>query len=366
MADSKIIVARRKKIGKNIFLIYSERTNNGWKDIGRYKIFDLPADMPATMDKLDLSRLNWEEMPDLSSLTVKDFDCSYNKLSKLENCPKVTGHLNCSCNPNLTGFDCAAQHVGTLICMCCKSLETLTGAPTADNYIIAENKSLKNLNGMALVADEIVCKHNESLINLTGISEHIDTLVVENNPALIGLNCTCTTVKRFVLTENNALQSLNDGPKSVQQYIICNNAALISLYGAPPTVEEIVIENNPIYNLVGGPSSAAIYNLSHNPNLTSLMGCAPDVKEFIMQHCDAIETLEYAPPNAIRYICNHNLNLRSLGQIPPDPNLIDYSDCPSIMGVPRQKSRMERHEELRQAYENRDWAYILGYYGHNK
>jgi len=362
MADSEI-VACRKKIGKNIFLIYSVWTNRGRQDIGRYNIFDLPADMPATIDKLDLSRLNWQELPDLSSLTVKDFNCSHNNLSKLEHCPTVTGHFNCSYNPNLTGFDCASQHVGTLICMGCDSLETLVGAPTADNYIINYNKSLKNLNGMDLVAKKITCTHNDSLIDLTGISDYIDMLVVANNPALIGLNCPRTTIGQFNLVENNALQSLNGGPKTVQKYIIRNNASLTSLYGASDIVDEIVIENTPVDTLVGGPSKATIYKLLRNPKLTSLQGCATDVETFIMQHCDAIKTLEYAPSNAKWYKCNHNQKLKSLGQIPPKPELIDYSDCPLVTGVPRQMSRMEQHEELRQAYINREWECIRRYYG---
>lgn len=365
MADSEI-VAYRKKIGKNIFLVYSTRINNEWQDIGQYNIFNLPADMPARMNKLDLSRLNWEKLPDLSSLTVKDFDCSHNKLSTLEHCPNVTGRFNCSYNPNLTGFDCASQHVGTLICVECDSLESLTGAPTADNYIINYNKSLKNLNGMGLVAKKLTCAHNDSLIDLTGISDYIDTLIVANNSALIGLNCTRTTVGQFELIENNALQSLNGGPKSVKKYIIRDNAALTSLYGASTTVDEIVIENNPVDNLVGGPSKATIYKLLRNSKLTSLMGCAEDVETFIMHHCDAIRTLEYAPLNAKRYECSRNPKLRSLGQIPPKPELINYSDCPLITDAPKQMSHMEQHEELRQAYINRDHEYIHRYYGWKK
>lgn len=365
MADSEIVASRRK-IGKNIFLDYSMRTNNGWQDIGRYNIFGLPADKPAYIETLDVSRMKWTELPDLSSLTVKDFNCSRNNLSKIEHCPKVTGHFNCSYNPKLTVFDCASQHVNTLICVCCDSLESLVGAPEADNYIIAKNKSLKNLNGMALVAKEITCANNDSLTDLTGISDYIDTLIVVNNPTLIGLNCTRTTVGRFELGKNNALQSLVGGPTSVQEYIIHDNAALTSLYGASATVEEILIKNNPIVDLVGGPAEAKTYQLLHNAKLTSLVGCAPNVETFIMQHCDSIRTLEYAPTNAQRYKCNHNPNLRSLGQIPPNPELIDYSDCPLIKGVPKQESRMEKHEKLRQAYINRNLEYITRYYGWNQ
>lgn len=365
MADREIL-ACRKKIGKNIFLVYSTRINNRWQDIGQYSIFNLPADMPAKMNKLDLSRLNWKELPDLSSLTVKDFDCSHNNLLKLDYCPNVTGSFNCSYNPNLTDFDCVSQHVGTLICVACDSLESLMGAPTADNYIINYNKSLKNLNGMNLPAKKLICTHNDSLIDLTGISDCIDTLVVANNPSLIGLNCAHTSVGQFELIGNNALQSLNGGPKFVKKYIIRNNAALTSLYGAPTTVEEIVIENNPINNLLGGPTKATVYKLLHNSKLTGLMGCATDVEIFVMHHCDAIRTLEYAPLNAKRYECSRNPQLRSLGQILPNPELINYNDCPMVENAPKQLSHKEKCEQLRQAYIDNNQEYIKDFYTNRK
>jgi hypothetical protein len=80
---------------------------------------------------LDLSYLNLTKLPEiLKDISVdRNFDCSHNNLTSLENCPKtVGGSFYCGHN-KLTSLDGATEYVGSSFYCSYNNLTSLTGAP---------------------------------------------------------------------------------------------------------------------------------------------------------------------------------------------------------------------------------------------
>ena len=113
---------------------------------------------------LKLTGLDLTKLPDiLKDITVGgSFDCSYNNLTSLENCPKtVGGNFGCGFN-NLTSLEGSPSSVGGNFDCYNNNLTTLEGAPSSvgEDFSCNDNK-LKSLDGVPkFVGGSFRCENN--------------------------------------------------------------------------------------------------------------------------------------------------------------------------------------------------------------
>ncbi len=136
---------------------------------------------------LSLNKVGLTKLPDiLKDITVgESFDCSYNNLTSLENCPKtVGGNFGCGFN-NLTSLEGSPSSVGGNFDCYNNNLTSLEGAPSS-------------------VGEDFNCNDN-----------HLTSL--ENCPKTVGRNFDCSY---------NYLTSLAGAPKIVDKDFHCRNNTL--------------------------------------------------------------------------------------------------------------------------------------------
>lgn len=364
--EQEFIKGCRRKIGKKVFIEFFDINNNF---IARYDIYKLPTDKIIEMPVLDLARCNLTELPDMSMLRVFNFNCSANKIENLVGCPQTAKRIMCTYNDNLTSLRGAPANVDEFKCGYCRELENLIGGPKlAVSYEIWCNNKLASLVGAPERVFSFGLTNCNAIQNLMGGPKFARDYSVQYCENLVSLAGAPDVVEdTFFLANNPKLKNLIGGPKKVGGYVIKNNNGMTSVAGAAETVDKFVCQYNvSLVDLVGGPKSATFYDVSYNPNLVSLRGCAENVEIFIAHTCDKLETLEYAPKNAKQYRVYRNPKLKSLAHINPATQKIDYTDCPLLVGAPKQLSHHEKHEMLRQAYLDNNQEFIKQFYGHQK
>ncbi len=161
-----------------------------------YNLFNLPKNFVIEKD-IDISGSGFEELPDLSTITIKgSFNCSRNKLKSLKGAPRVVeGNFDCSYNNN--------------------SLSSLKGAPE-------------------IVNGDFDC-------NQTGL------ITLEGAPKSVGGDFSCYA---------NQLETLRGAPQYVGGYFSCQCCNLNSLEGSPKIVGQSFIANgNNFTSTKGAPKS---------------------------------------------------------------------------------------------------------------
>jgi len=151
--------------------------------------------LPVRFDRIngnfDISNNNLTTLEGCPKVVIKDFNCSYNKLTSLFDCPTDVGNFDCSHN------------------------------------------SLKNLSyGPKEVKGNYDCSFNE----------------------LISIKASATpkSVKGYFKCNNNRLVSLEGGPKTIDAYFDCSSNFLENLMGGPSTVKENYICNSNRLNELDG------------------------------------------------------------------------------------------------------------------
>jgi len=140
--------------------------------------------LPIKFDRVDgyfnISNNDLETLEGCPKVVIKDFNCSYNKLTSLFDCPVEVGNFDCSHN------------------------------------------NLKNLSyGPKEVKGTYDCSFNE----------------------LVSIKASPRTIKGHFKCNNNRLVSLDGGPKTIDIYFDCSNNHLESLMGGPITVKEDYVCN---------------------------------------------------------------------------------------------------------------------------
>jgi len=186
-----------------------------------YDIYNLPKNFVINGD-LDLSDMELEKLPDLSTVTVKgSFYCHYNKLVNLVGSPKI-------------------------------------------------------------VEGDFYCKNNQ-LISLKGITQFINGSLSCRNNLLSDLEYAPKSVGGNFDCSHNKLVNLKLAPKIVKGDFDCHDNQLTSLIGAPERVGNFSCYNNLLTNLKGGPKIASWFDC-HDNQLTSLIGAPKEVHHFNCSH----------------------------------------------------------------------------------
>ena len=153
------------------------------QDGKRYDAFNLPKGFVVKGD-LDLSAMDLESLPDLSSITVNGFFyCSNNKLTSLKGCPQYVGGFDCSCNEIkslMYGPVKAAYY-----CCSLNDLQTLNGAPRTTEFFYCAGNNLTNLQYGPVKSLVYDCSNN-NITNLDYIPKDCSDFVFFNNPVYKG------------------------------------------------------------------------------------------------------------------------------------------------------------------------------------
>lgn len=128
-------------------------------------------------------------------------------LKRLPWCPNVTGHFDCSDNPELKSLVGSPGSVGSIFdCRNC-NLTSLKGGPkVADDYY-ASNNHLINLIGSPKTVIDFYCDDNPKLTSLEGAPKIING--------------------SFLCRKNPNLKSLKGCPKEVGGFFYCKNTPLL-------------------------------------------------------------------------------------------------------------------------------------------
>ena len=125
---------------------------------------------------LSLNRVGLTKLPDiLKDITVGgSFDCSYNNLTSLENCPKTVGGNFGYYGNNLTSLEGSPSSVGGNFYCNGNKLTSLAGAPkTVGRDFICRNNNLTSLEGGPVkVGGNFDCSYN-NLTSLTGAPKSV-------------------------------------------------------------------------------------------------------------------------------------------------------------------------------------------------
>ena len=249
-----------------------------------YDVFNLPKNFVVKGD-LDLSRMELEKLPDLSTVTVMGiFNCSKNKLIDLTGAPKSVSILfNCSYN-QLISLKGAPQ--SEMDCFDCSDnqLTSLEGAPkmVSGGFHCGYNQLTSLLGAPQSGAFEFSCEHNK-LTNLKGAPQSVGGDFDCSNNQLISLEGAPQSVGNNFDCSNNRLTSLEGAPKSVNNAFNCSYNQLTNLEGAPQSVGGVFkCNDNHLTSLVGAPINAVSIVID-DENLESLM--APEyIRNMMVQN----------------------------------------------------------------------------------
>lgn len=149
------------------------------QDGKRYDAFNLPRGLVIN-DDLDLSAMDLEVLPDLTSIKVNGFFyCNNNKLKSLKGCPQEVG-----------GFDCAGNDIESLMygpakasyyCCSLNNLKSLKWAPKDTEFFYCNGNNLTDLQYGPVEALIYDCSNNK-ITNLDYIPNECEEFVFDNNP----------------------------------------------------------------------------------------------------------------------------------------------------------------------------------------
>ncbi len=296
---AKYMPAVQAFIKQNKFKLGGDKRNTGLieQDGEYYSIFHLPQNF-VLRDDLDLSDMDFTELPDMSTVTILgNFYCNHNQLTGLTGAPKhVGGVFNCG-NNQLTSLMGAPENVGGNFYCSDNQLTSLKGAPKqVDGGFYCYGNRLTSLTGAPEnVGGDFYCYDNQ-LTSLTGAPENVGG----------GFYCS-----------HNQLTSLTDAPKHVGRKFNCNNNQLTSLKGAPENVGgDFECSDNQLTSLTGAPENVGgDFYCSYN-QLTSLTGAPKHVGGNFDCNNNQLTSLTGAPKNVGgNFICGHN-QLTSLMGVP--------------------------------------------------
>lgn len=212
-------------IEKDLNMLDLIKLTDMYDNTGIYDIHSIPK---GTYNDLNISGYDLESLVefnfDKDILVLGSFDCSNNKLTNLEGCPKtIYRDFNCSWN-KLTSLYGSPKNVNNFYCNW-NELTTLEGCPEfvrhsyecTANHLITLKGSPKTING------NFYCNRN-NLTSLEGAPEF---------------------VKNIFDCSRNQLTTLKGGPY-VALMFICNKNQLTSLEGKPVRVKLMEYKDNPI------------------------------------------------------------------------------------------------------------------------
>lgn len=238
-----------------------------------YDIYNLPKNFVIEGD-LDLSDMELEKLPDLSTVTVRgSFYCYGNKLVNLVGAPKIVdGNFDCKKN-QLISLKGITQFInGNLICRN-NLLSDLEYAPKSvgGNFDCSHNKLTSLKWAPKIVKGDFDCHHNQltSLIGAPKDASHFD----------------CS---------DNMLTNLKGGPKSAS-WFDCRNNQLTSLIGAPEDAHHFDCSCNMLTNLKGVPRYVAGCLECDNNKLTSLEGLSKSIVGTLDCKNNPLESLLWLP-----------------------------------------------------------------------
>lgn len=299
---------------------------------GNTGIYDIHSIPKGTYRDLNISDYDLESLVefnfDKDILVLGKFNCSNNKLTSLEGCPKnIYGDFYCHDN----------------------QLTSLEGAPKLINgFFNCDNNKLKNLKGYpSNVKSSFSCSQNP-LTSLEGAPEVVNGYFDCSYCELTSLKGAPKKVEGNFNCSHNKLTNLEGAPEFVHRDFNCSWNKLTNLYGSPKNVNDFYCNWNELTTLEGGPeivrhsyecTSNQLTNLKGSPktitgnfycnlnNLTSLEG-APEVVEHIFDCSrNQLTTLKGGPYVALIFICSKN-QLTSLEGKPVKVNRIECKDNP--------------------------------------
>ena len=170
-------------------------------------------------DHVDLSNMEFKELPLNFNKVYGDFHCGYNKLTSLEGSPKWVGEdFNCSSNL-LTDLKGGPEYVGMNLGVVRNTLTSLEGSPekVGGHFSCQYNDKLLSLKGGP---KEVIGNYHCQEINLTSL---------EGSPEKVGGTFNCYS---------NLLTSLKGSPEYIGLDFNCSINKLITLEGCPKFVGE--------------------------------------------------------------------------------------------------------------------------------
>ena len=252
-----------------------------------YDIFNLPKDFVVAGD-LDLSRMELEKLPDLSTITVKGaFICSDNKLTDLKGIPKFIGG----------NFDCSRNQ-----------LTSLEGAPkSVEGYFLCGGNKLTNLKGAPkTVMNSFDCSHNE-IVSLDGAPKSISSVFDCSYNKLTSLKGLPKFIGGHIDCSGNQLITLEGAPRSVTGDFDCSDNQLTSLKGAPIIIKgdktgafpgktgDFICSENQLVDLSGAPVFVRGSFLCSKNQLVSLKGAPKIVGDEFRCSANQLVNLKGAP-----------------------------------------------------------------------
>ncbi len=327
-----------------------------------YNIFDLPKNFVVNGD-LDLSCMELEKLPDLSTVTVMGgFFCRDNKLTTLQGAPKeVGGWVNCG-NNQLTTLQGAPEKVGGGFICNHNQLTTLQGAPKeVGGDFNCSNNQLTTLQGAPKeVGGGFNCSNNQ-LTTLQGAPEKVAGDFYCGNNKLTTLQGAPEKVAGGFYCHDNKLTTLQGAPKEVAGGVDCRDNKLTTLQGAPEKVGgDFNCSNNQLTTLQGAPEKVGSGFYCHDNKLTTLQGAPEKVAGDFYCYNNQLTTLQGAPKEVGGgFGCGSN-QLTTLQGAPEKVGRGFYcydNKLQSLDGKPKSYGRFSWDEELLSPKENSvaDW-----------
>ncbi|MCW3498693.1 leucine-rich repeat domain-containing protein [Burkholderia cenocepacia] len=202
---------------------------------------------------VDLSERGLKLIPIKFRFVDGDFDCSFNELKSLKNCPKkIAGSFNCSVN-QITSLEFGPAEIG------CGNSEGFEYDGIV--YDPAPQCSYS-------------CSNNR-LTSLKGISKDIGTALDCSNNALVSLEHLPPGFWAKVNASGNRITSLRGlTEEGCHKYIDLSYNQITSLEGCPGSILSLDVKRNSLQTLEGIPKGAELEDLNVSGNdLVSLEGC---------------------------------------------------------------------------------------------